>query len=167
MDFPAASPALPSVPSPVPAPAVDPSPAISTEPATVALRGAANVAVGDGFDVDVVVDGVRGLYAVPMTVLFDPARLRVLSVTEGDFLRKSGSATSFTSSPDATNGRIVVGLSRQGALPGEDGSGRLFTIRFQAIASGVAPVRLGSVSLMDPVRRSIPVRTENLPMVVH
>jgi len=170
MDFPAPTPAPPPVPFPappsVPSPATNPPSTGFPDSASVALRGAGDVSVGDGFDVDVVVDGVRGLYAVPMTVLFDPARLRVLSVTEGDFLRKSGSATSFTSSPDATNGRIVVGLSRQGALPGEDGSGRLFTIRFQAIASGVAPVRLGSVSLMDPVRRSIPVRTENLPMVV-
>ncbi|MFA6148783.1 MAG: secretin and TonB N-terminal domain-containing protein [bacterium] len=162
MDLPGSSAAPPSVPSP----AVNPSPAVSPDPASVALRGAREVALGDGFDVDVVVDGVRGLYAVPLTVLFDPARLKVLSVTEGDFLRKGGNATSFMSSPDAANGKIVIGLSRQGDLPGEDGSGRLLTIRFQAAARGAAPVRLGGVSLRDPARRSIPVRTADLPLEI-
>jgi general secretion pathway protein D len=170
MDLPVPSTAPPSVPSPAsppaPSPAINPPSTGSSEPASIVLRGASVVSVGDGFDVDVVVDGVRGLYAVPLTVLFDPARLKVLSVTEGDFLRKGGNATSFMSSPDAANGRIVVGLSRQGDLPGEDGSGTLATIRFQAIARGAAPVRLAGVSLRDPARRSIPVRTENLPLEV-
>jgi general secretion pathway protein D len=162
MDLPVLSPAPPSVPSP----AIIPSSPVSTEPASVALKGASDVSLGDGFDVDVVVDEVRGLYAVPLMVLYDPVRLNVLSVTEGDFLRKGGNATSFMSSPDAANGKIVIGLSRQGDLPGEDGSGRLLTIRFQAISRGAAPVRLGSVSLRDPARRSIPVRTTDLPLEV-
>jgi len=164
--LPASPPLSPPAPPSVPSAAIDSSPAVSAGPATVAFRGADNISVGDGFDVDVVVEGVRGLYAVPLTVLFDPARLKVLSVTEGEFLRQGGNATSFMSSPDAANGKIVVGLSRQGGLPGEDGSGRLLTIRFQAVARGAAPVRLRGVSLRDPARRSIPVRTVDFPLEI-
>ena len=70
---------------------------------------------------------VTGVYGVAFDLVYPSAQLQFADATEGSFL--SGTATSFQFS-ETTAGRVVVGISRLGAVAGVSGSGDLMTLRF-------------------------------------
>jgi general secretion pathway protein D len=133
-------------------------------PVTLGMKGPREVQLGQQFEIEVGVEEAKGLFAVPLTMLFDPTRLKFLGAAEGEFLRQDGKLTSFVASPGA--GKVTVGLSRLGEVGGIDGGGRLFTVRFQATAPGQAPVRILNPQLRDVFRRTVPSRADDYPLEI-
>lgn len=70
---------------------------------------------------------VTGLFGVAFDVVYPSGALQFAGATEGTFL--SGTNTSFQFS-EPTAGRLVVGLTRLGAVAGVSGSGDLMTLQF-------------------------------------
>lgn len=70
-----------------------------------------------------------GLYGVAFDLLFPSGVLTYVSASQGPFL---GSGTSLQVSTD-TPGRLVVGLTKLGAVQGVSGSGTLLTLEFRAV----------------------------------
>jgi general secretion pathway protein D len=128
------------------------------------MKGPVEVQQGQQFEVEVGVEEAKALFAVPLTLQFDPARLRYLGASEGEFLKQDGKLTSFVSAPGA--GKVTVGLSRLGEVGGIDGGGRLFTVRFQALAAGPSPIRFASPQLRDASRRMVPAKAEDYPLEI-
>jgi hypothetical protein len=74
--------------------------------------------------------------SVTVTIMFNPAALRVRSVQEGSFLRQGGIAATFTQQVDAAAGRIDIAISRNGDTVGASGAGLLAAVIFDAVAAG-------------------------------
>lgn len=138
------------------APEPVPTPASQATPIGLSMRAPKDVSVGVPFDVEVVVDGAKGVFSFPTSIAFDAARLKYLGSTEGEFLKQDGKLTSFVVAPGA--GRLTVGLSRVGDVGGVDGGGRLFTLRFQAIQPGPASMRIVDPLPRDASRRILAAR---------
>lgn len=72
---------------------------------------------------------MSGLYGVAFDVVYPSQILTFTSATEGPFL---GGATTSFQVLEVGSGRVVVGLSRLGAVGGVSGSGTLVTLEFQS-----------------------------------
>lgn len=113
--------------------------------------------VGGQVTVQVNVSNVTDLFGAPFYLRYDPARLEVVSASEGGFLNNDGQSTVFLKSIDAVNGEVIVGVSRLGAVGGVSGSGSLMSITFKAKASGPVTLSLQNVDFRDGHLSQIPV----------
>lgn len=107
--------------------------------------------------VQVNVVNVVNLFGAPFYLGYDPARLDVVSATEGGFLNNDGQSTVFLNSIDSQKGQIIIGLSRLGPIGGVSGSGTLATITFRAKAAGPVTLTLQKVDFRDALLSPISV----------
>jgi general secretion pathway protein D len=152
--LPAPAPA-PVPPAPAPPPPTNPPPQTNADPpVTTAGVGSAVVVltppatafrVGGGpYNVPITVSNASRLSTISITVGFDPARLRVRSVSEGSFMRSGGANATFSFQPG--NGRVDITITRPNDATGASGAGLLAAILFEAIGAGTAPMTMSGVA---------------------
>jgi len=112
-------------------------------PTILAWNGPSQVKTGSNFDVVLAVETDQSIASVPITVGYDPKKLQVVSVNEGNFLKQGGVATTFTNSVDAVAGRIEVSTAR--ASGGATSSGTLTSLTLR----GLAPAADTQVALLS------------------
>jgi len=148
------SPQAPATPpQPPPTPAQPPAPAAQAPaavPTTSSGIGSAQVLIsppgptfrvgGGPYTVPLLINEASRISTVTLTLIFDPARLRVNRVQEGSFLRSGGVPVVFTQSVNGN--RIDITLSRGGDATGASGTGVLAAILFDAIGPGPATLTL-------------------------
>ena len=128
----------------------------TSERATVrAVPSATSTTPGAIIRVAVKIQDARDAGSVPFTLLYDPSVLEFLpsASSEGDFMRRDGSKTSFLavqSSRKGTISGIVVGLSRLRSDKGASGRGTLCHLVFRARAEGLASLSFGQAAILDP-----------------
>lgn len=122
----------------------------------------AAVAPGATFEVAVEARALAPLSHLPMTVAYDPAVVAVERVEAGPFLGGPGAAEvlSNTSAP----GRLVLGASRLGRVPGVAGEGVVARIVFRAVGTGDAGLRFEAARALDAARS--PLAVQSLPAAV-
>jgi general secretion pathway protein D len=105
------------------------------------------VAPGDTFEVVLEARALSPVSHLPLTLLFDPAVVRVERVEAGRFLGGPGAAEvlSDVSKP----GRLVLGASRLGETVGVAGEGDVARVVFRALAAGEADLRFGEARALD------------------
>jgi general secretion pathway protein D len=133
---------------------VTPSPAgVAQTVAPLTWQGPSAVKVGDNFVLQLTLQSDTPLTSVPLTLSFDPAVLQALAVTEGDFMRRGGAQTSFTSRIDPT-GQILVTASRVAGAA--SGNASLFSVTFVArSAADATRVQLQNVAPVGLDGRSV------------
>jgi len=102
-------------------------------------------------------DGVN-IGSVPFYLDYDPNIIDIVSVEEGPFMGSDGATTAFMSSIHKQRGRIIIGLSRVGAVGGISGSGTLIKILFRGIKQGNSPLAFSHEQVLDPSAETIPAR---------
>ena len=112
---------------------------------------------GDTFTLDLMVEDLAHFAGWQLDIAFNPEVLRVVSVTEGDFLSKDGDSTFFQEGEiDNTEGQITgisgVLISRSGV----SGTGVLLSITFEAKAAGEGGLKTYNVKLGADNRARIP-----------
>jgi general secretion pathway protein D len=101
--------------------------------------------VGGGpYTVPLLINDATRISTVTLTLIFDPAKLRVNRVQEGSFLRSGGVAVVFTQSVNGN--RIDISLSRGADATGASGTGVLAAILFDAIAPGPVTLSLSGTA---------------------
>lgn len=105
------------------------------------------VAAGDTFEVALEARALAPVSHLPLTLRFDPEVLAVERVEAGSFLGGPGASEvlSDTSSP----GRLVLGASRLGEVPGVAGAGVVARVVFRALAPGEANLHFGEAKALD------------------
>jgi general secretion pathway protein D len=144
-----------------------PTPGISSPTAqvTVSPPGTDVRVAGGPYTVPVYISGVSRLSTMTVTINFNPATLRVRTISEGSFLRQGGANVTFTARPDATIGRIDMALVRTGDTVGASGSGLLSAIIFDAVGSGTSQISVSGVAT-DPNGSTIPLQFVPTSVVV-
>lgn len=159
---PAATP-TPAPPTPATGAPATPPAAGATDPAAAAGATAAAAAarvtlsppsemrVGSGpYTVPVSITGASRLSAVTISITFNPALLRVRSVSEGTFMRQGNITPTFTQQVDAGAGRIDIAIVRAGDQVGASTSGLLAAILFEPVIAGTGTLTVsGSGTLAD------------------
>jgi len=139
---------------PVVIPAVEPAVATAPPPAPqkkVSIRVSAPAVVkqGEQFAAEILATDADSLTSAPLTVVFDPAFLEVITVAEGDLFTKDGKAATFTNKIDNQAGQVTVKLLRAAEAGGVTGGGRLLTMKFRAKAPGPASIGFIGVKLQS------------------
>jgi hypothetical protein len=118
--------------------------AVPVQPSSV------TTAPGQLITVDVQVGTVSGLYAGQFDLSFDPSIVTAVAVIQGDFLSTGSSTFFIPGTIDNTAGTITFNAdTRETAIAGVSGSGRLAQVQFQAVALGRSPLALANVYLLD------------------
>ena len=110
------------------------------------------------FTISVNVSGVSDLYGWDIILTWNNALLDVVNVAEGPFL-KSGGATFFFYSVNATDGSVEVDDALTGNINGVNGGGTLATITFYVNNAGACPLSLTEATLVDSQDNQIPSLT--------
>lgn len=133
-----------TLPQPVPAQPTAPPP-----PKRVSIRVSAPATVkqNEQFSVDIMASDADNLYSAPLTIVFDPATLEAVSLTEGSFLNQDGRKTVFINKIDNQNGQLQIKISREGETDGVSGAGKLLSANFKAKATGPASIGFIGVKL--------------------
>jgi hypothetical protein len=121
-------------------PTQPPQPAVVFQPGGAA--GPGSIALGSGaassasrFYLEVRANQVEGLYGLAFDLAFPAAQLRFERAAEGTVLGAGGAGTTLQVAEGGV-GRLIVGLSRLGAVAGVTASGTLLTLEFVPVASG-------------------------------
>lgn len=160
---PAAPPATapPATAPPATAPPTPAGPALPGGPARISfLPGVATTSVNGAITVNLYAENVNDLLSASAHLQFDPKILRITSITAGDLTQRN--AGQLQPSKNILNevGSADVSVSRGPGTPGVSGSGGLFSITFQAIASGNTSVVVSNVTMNSSTSQPIP---SNLP----
>jgi len=107
------------------------------EISTAQLRwqGLNNLKVGEALDLQLLLEAEVAISTLPLAISFDPKILQIIKITEGDFFKKNGGQSSFSSRIDPS-GQIVITANRSGNPPAAaESSGVLLTLNFRALAA--------------------------------
>ena len=131
-----------------------PTPSIIFTPAGPAGAGSLSLAPGPGttatvLELQVRVTQVTNLYGVAFDLTYPTAVLDFDAPVEGTFLAMPGAGQTSLQVVEATPGRLVVGLTRLGALAGASGSGNLVSLSFTAVAAGSQPIAFAQNTAYD------------------
>jgi len=108
-------------------------------------------ALNKNFSLRIFVSDVSDLFAYQFDLGFDPKVLSATSVSEGSFLRDAGPTFFVPGTIDNKAGTIsftadtLLGSARGFSV----GGGTLATANFKAISTGISPVTLSDVTLLD------------------
>ena len=115
------------------------------------------VEVSDTFTLHLRTEDITDLAGWQADIKFDPAVLKVNSVTEGSFLRQSGGRTYFRRGTiDNTTSRIKGLSSLRISEGGVSGEGTLLSVKFTAIANGESRVSLRNFQAGSSTGETIP-----------
>ncbi|HEY2152418.1 MAG TPA: tetratricopeptide repeat protein [Vicinamibacterales bacterium] len=105
----------------------------------------APIRVGGGpYTVPLSITDAARISTITLTLIFDPAKLRVNNVQEGSFMRAGGVNVAFTQ--QVNGNRIDITLARGADATGASGTGLLAAIQFSAIAPGPATLTLSGTA---------------------
>ena len=88
------------------------------------------------------ITGASRLSGVTISITFNPALLRVRSVSEGTFMRQGNITPTFTQQVDAGAGRIDIAIVRAGDQVGASTSGLLAAILFEPVSAGTGTLTM-------------------------
>lgn len=123
-----------------------PEPSPSATQIVVTPPGTELETTGGPYTVPVMITGVSQLGTVTVTVTYNPAVLKAVSVSQGTFMQQGGITTTFVPKIDATAGRVDIAITRTNDESGASGTGLLAGILFQAVAPGTSPIGVSAVA---------------------
>ena len=89
------------------------------------------------------------VYGVAFDLNYDSNVINFQSIdVSGGVLANVTATTGFRNSP-TDNGKLVVGISKQGRVPGEQGQGKVATITFKAVSAGNTTLTFVDPHLVD------------------
>ena len=112
---------------------------------------------GNTFAVNLLISGAQNVYSVPVQLNYDPAKLQLVNVSNGNFLSQDGQAVALVHREDDTTGTLQITATRPPGASGVSGQGTVVTMTFQAKASGQTPLTITRGGARDPSQQAITV----------
>jgi general secretion pathway protein D len=123
------------------------------------------VTAGTTFQVPIVVTGARDLASIPLQVQYDPTKMALVNVGDGDFLQSDGQSVALVHRDDG-HGTIVLNASRPPGAVGVSGAGVVCVLTFQAKASGSAQVAITHSGAMTSAQQPLQAEGAQTTIVV-
>jgi general secretion pathway protein D len=121
-------------------------------------------AAGSTFTVNIVIAGGQNVFAVPVQIQFDPARLQLVNVSNGSFLSRDGQVVVLTHREDTGNATITA--QRPPGSSGVSGDGPVYTLTFLAKSSGQSTLTMTRAALRDAQNQPIPVSASPATVII-
>ncbi len=113
----------------------------------------------DSVSVEIEAASSVGVVDAPLHLLYDPAQLRFLDASEGNYMSGDGAATVFLVNAQSRPGDVLIGIGRSDRSRGAGGSGTLCTLRFVVLATGTVRVAIGRAMAWAVDGSLLPVTT--------
>jgi general secretion pathway protein D len=110
-----------------------------------------------------VVTGARDIASVPLQVKYDPGKLSLVNVGDGDFLSRDGQAVALVHRDDGP-GMITINASRPPGTVGVSGAGVVCVLTFQAKVAGETPIAITRPGAMTSAQQ--PVQAEGAQSII-
>lgn len=157
-----APPAAPAQTAPQTAPAASPE----HPPLMFSLVPSANpVANGATVQVPIVITGAQNIASVPLQVQYDPAKLTLVNVGDGDFLGRDSQPVSLVHRDDGP-GTIVLNASRPPNAVGVSGAGVVCVLTFQTKAPGEAAITITHPGAMTAAQQQVQAQGAQVTLTV-
>ena len=128
------------------------------------LNSPGTVASGTTFQVPVVLTGGTDVSSVPLQIQYDPAKMTLVNVGDGDLLNRDGQIVSMAHRDDS--GNLTVNVSRPPGAPGVSGAGVICVLTFQATAKGQSGISITRASAMNSAGKALQAQTSQTTIVV-
>jgi general secretion pathway protein D len=163
----AAAPPVSPISAGTPKPSAIVNTSIPTPPRVVHLMFSpvSPVAAGSTFQVPIVLTGGTDIASVPLQIQYDPARLSLVNVSQGDFLSSDGKAVGLVHSDDGAGGIKVV-ASRPPGAAGVGGAGVVCVLSFQAKAAGETVVSMTRAEAVNSAQQQVAATGTPISIVV-
>ena len=123
--------------------------------------------LGDTFTLDISAETVFDLAGWQFDIVFDPAALEAIDVSEGDFLKTGGGTTFFQSgSIDNTAGKIMGLSAARLSAQGVTGTGTLLQVNFKAKSGGETKLELQNFQFGTVTGTLIPAGPHEITIAV-
>ena len=143
------------------------SPATETPASKVnlMLNAPGKVANGTTFQVPVVLTGGADVSSVPLEVQYDPSKMSLVNVGQGDLLTRDGQVVSETHRDDGP-GDIRLNIARPPGAPGVSGAGVVCVLTFQAKETGQSDLSITRAGVMNSAGKPLQAQTTQATIVV-
>jgi general secretion pathway protein D len=131
----------------------------------ILLNSPGPVIAGTTFQVPVVLTGGTDISSVPLQIQYDPEKLSLVNVGDGDFLNRDGQIVAMAHRDDGP-GMITLNASRPPGAPGISGAGVVCVLTFQAKAAGQSSLNITRSGAMDSAQKPVAVQTGQTTIVV-
>ena len=178
-------PGPPNVPGPssVPGPSIPPGPPGSVNPPgspnaagrqNLPGRGSVSfslrqppgtTAVGSTIQVPVVIAGGVDIASVALQIQYDPAKLSLVNLDTGDFLRRDGKTATPIHTDDGP-GNLTISIARPPGSSGVSGAGTVCVLSFQAKAAGETAVTISKAAPQNSARLPVAATGAKATIVV-
>ena len=162
-----AAPAAPVQPAPT-------APATTTPPAPEPGAGARfrfdpaapQVAAGEQVTVNVLLEGAKQIFGVPMRFGWDPKVVRLAEIQKGTFLQGDGQDLIFSRNIRNDVGQAAINISRFPGTGGTDGGGLLVTLVLEGVAGGSTTLKARATGARDATGQRVQVTAAELNVSV-
>jgi general secretion pathway protein D len=124
------------------------------------------IAAGGTFTVPVVLTGGRDVSSVPMEIQYDPSKLSLMNVTNGDLLTRDNQAVGLVHRDDGP-GNITINVSRPPDVPGITGPGVVCVLTFQAKTAGESAISLTSGAAVNSTQQRTAAPPTKVTVTAH
>jgi general secretion pathway protein D len=124
------------------------------------------VAAGSTFAVPIVITGAKDIASVPLQVQYDPTKLALVNVGDGDFLSRDGQAVALVHTDEAPGGLIKINTSRPPGTTGMSGAGVVCVLNFQAKVAGATTVAITRTGAMTSAQQPVQAQGAQTNIVV-
>ena len=127
----------------------------TAQPVNIALvKPPAPVAVGSTFKVPVMLNGGKDVASVPLQLQYDPAKLSLVNVDQGDFLGRGGQAVALVHREDGS-GNVTINTALPPGAAGVSGAGTVCTLTFTAKAPGETTVAITRPAALNSAQQPL------------
>ena len=140
----------------------------STQPTgkvNLMLNSPGTVISGTTFQVPVVLTGGTDVSSVPLQIQYDPSKLSLVNVGDGDLLNRDGQIVSMAHRDDGP-GNLTLNVSRPPGAPGVSGAGVICVLTFQAAAKGQSDISITRAGAMNSAGKPLQAQTSKTTIVV-
>lgn len=129
------------------------------------VPSASSVAVGGTIQVPIVITGAQDIASVPLQLKYDPSKLALVNVGDGDFLNRDGQAVALVHRDDGP-GNLVVNASRPPGAAGISGAGVVCVLSFQAKSAGDSTITITRPGAMTSAQQPVQAQGAETTVVV-
>jgi general secretion pathway protein D len=129
------------------------------------LNSPGTVISGTTFQVPVVLTGGADVSSVPLQIQYDPSKISLVNVGDGDLLNRDGQIVSMAHRDDGP-GNLTLNVSRPPGAPGVSGAGVVCVLTFQATAKGQSDISITRAGAMSSAGKPLQAQTSQATVVV-
>ncbi len=149
--------------------AASPPPGSTSQPAggkvNLMLNSPGTVISGTTFQVPVVLTGGTDVSSVPLQIQYDPSKISLVNVGDGDLLNRDGQIVSMAHRDDGP-GTLTLNVSRPPGAPGVNGAGVICVLTFQATAKGQSDISITRAGATNSAGKPLQAQTSQTSIVV-